>query len=347
MNNKPTNKTIPIVLSSDNNYCLQLLVTLMSIVSNRKPTTSYSFLILISDDFKEEYKSIINRILKDQKLQEAQFIAMGSSYSNAYVSAKHITTTTFYRLSLPELLNEDRCLYLDVDIVVRDDLGELFSRLKDDQMIAGVKAASYYWPPDSLKDRAERLMIDRFDSYINAGVLIMNLSLMREMNMTGRFNELLKNRWNDQDILNSACYGHIGILPLKYNSMTKYHNEKPDSYDSPSFPYLKTTYSRKEWEEACKNPVIVHYADWEKPWNDLSVSHSALWWKYLKMVDEYYPCLENSFVELTETEAENAHQDDPIYLNTLVELESIKKSLSFRIGRILTFPLRKIRDLLK
>ena len=66
-----------------------------------------------------------------------------------------------------------------------------------------------------------------------------------------------------------------------------------------------------------------------------------------RVINKYYPCLENSFVELTETEAENAHQDDPIYLNTLVELESIKKSLSFRIGRILTFPLRKIRDLLK
>ncbi len=346
-----TGKPIPIILSADNNYHLQMVVTLMSVIENKKESTSYSFHLLITDDFDKECIKAINRMLKDHRLKEADFIRMGSSFKGIYVGVEHLSTAAYYRLSLPELLkDEDRCIYLDVDTIVLDDLSELFSLLKDDELLTGVKAASYYWPVENQKNRCEFLMIDQFDSYINTGVMVMNLALMREMNMSARYEKTLKAKnWEtaDQDVLNSACHGYIGILPPKYNSMTKYHNENADAYDSAAFPCLKLVFTRQEWEEACRNPVVIHYVDWEKPWNSLSVSYAALWWKYLKLVDPYYPGLEDAFVKLADSEMKNAHREDPVYIATLSELESIKNSLSFRIGRMITFPLRKIRELFR
>ncbi len=343
MNKSTSHKAIPIVLSSDNNYHLQLIVTIMSIIKNRVESTDYSFFLLVTDDFDLGYRTIINNMLKDHGLQEASFIEMGSSYDDAFIGHPHLTKPCFYRLSLPDLLNEDKCIYLDVDIIVKRDLSELFDLLQEDQLVAGVKAASYYWPPDSFKERAKKLMIPRFDSYVNSGVLVLNLSLMRKMGTASRFEKLLDHDWDDQDIINSACYGNIEILPPKYNSMTKYSNDDHDSYRSVRYPYLKLVYTEEEWKEACEDPQIIHYADWRKPWNDLSVPFAALWWQYLKLVDPYYPCIKDTFLKLIQKEREDSHKEDPLLSAALSELQSIKNSFSFRIGRVITFPFRMIK----
>ena len=46
---------------------------------------------------------------------------MHSAYKNAYIrEGHHITIAAYYRLQIPSLLPEiDKCIYLDVDVVVR------------------------------------------------------------------------------------------------------------------------------------------------------------------------------------------------------------------------------------
>ena len=343
--NSVAKEPINIVMAADNNYRHQLLVAVKSAAENKKPETVYSFKILIPNDFDVQTKETLNRILDDHKIDHAEFIDMEKDYDDRMIHIAHTSISTYYRLSLPELLKEDKCIYLDTDTVINGDLSTFYDLLPSDILIAGVKAAGYYWPPESLDPKAKALDIKTFDSYVNAGVLLMNLKLMREMNISDKIREMLKKEWEsqDQDIINSVCYGYIEILPPKYNSMTKYNNDDIGSFDSPVFPYLKNCYSKTEWEEACTNPLIIHYADREKPWNSLTVPFSALWWKYLVHVDRYIPCFDECMDLLADQEKAKTLSD--LRISDISErLNSVENSLSFKIGRFLTLPFRKIRD---
>ena len=343
---KTSNKPIPIVMAADNNYFVPLAISILSILLNKNDSTNFIFYILTPGDFNDDYKAVINKLLFNNKQCEASFISMGDRYINSHLSIDHITIPTYYRLSLPELIKEDKCIYLDADTLVLKDLKELMEMANDDALLYGVRAAGYNWPIKYAKEKALKLHIHDLNTYINAGVLIMNLSLMRANNTSSIFHKLLAERWEsqDQDILNSACYGHITVLPPRFNSMTKYQNDDFESYNSPLHPYLKLCYTQGQWREACENPVIIHYADKIKPWDSISVPFSYYWWKYLRILDKNYPSYDEYFKRLTEKEKTDIYETR--LEKAIQDLNAINNSFSFRIGRFITYPFRKLKGII-
>ena len=240
-------------------------------------------------------------------MPEAAFYNMQDNYQNIEMQIKHISYATFYRLQLPELLKEvEKCIYLDVDVVVKKDLKEFFDIELGDNYIAGVKAAGYYYPEEKKTATISLLEIDKLDQYINAGVLLINLKKMREDKLTETFEKLLEKNFpsQDQDILNAACYGHIKVLPLKYNAMTKYNVGIKDEYDR--IECLHICYTREEWNEACETPVIIHYADRWKPWQDLRGNFVQEWWKYIKVLNQYIDCFQWLIQNISKYEEDTA-----------------------------------------
>jgi len=271
---------IPIVLAADNNYAYPLIVALFSIVRNKKEQSDYKFYLLVTNDFSDCNKSIINNILERYCLPTAEFIVFNDEFKDIKMKIEHISNVTYYRLLLPEILkSEEKVIYLDVDVLVKDDLNELYNSVTSEYLIGGVKAAAYYYPKKEQTHKAKVLNISAFDQYVNAGVLIMNLKLMREKNVYAQFLSLLDRNFQsqDQDILNSACYGSIKILPPCYNAMTKYGLPELSAYDK--FECLSYVWNREEWNVACKNPIIIHFADKVKPWDSFNVNFSKEWWE--------------------------------------------------------------------
>lgn len=299
--------TIPVVLAADNNYRYPLMVTLLSLLMNAKKNTKYQFIILVSDQFDMESMELINKLLKQYDMPEAVFYNMQDNYQNIEMQIKHISYATFYRLQLPELLKEvEKCIYLDVDVVVKKDLKEFFDTELGDNYIAGVKAAGYYYPEEKKTATINLLEIDKLDQYINAGVLLINLKKMREDKLAETFEKLLEKNFpsQDQDILNAACYGHIKVLPPKYNAMTKYNVGIKDEYDR--IECLHICYTREEWNEACETPVIIHYADRWKPWQDLRGIFVQEWWKYIKVLNQYTDCFQWLIQNISKYEEDTA-----------------------------------------
>ena len=299
--------TIPVVLAADNNYRYPLMVTLLSSLMNAKKNTKYQFIILVSDQFDMESMELINKLLKQYDMPEAVFYNMQDNYRNIEMQIKHISYATFYRLQLPELLKEvEKCIYLDVDVVVKKDLKEFFDTELGDNYIAGVKAAGYYYPEEKKTATISLLEIDKLDQYINAGVLLINLKKMREDKLTETFEKLLEKNFpsQDQDILNAACYGHIKVLPPKYNAMTKYNVGIKDEYDR--IECLHICYTREDWNEACETPVIIHYADRWKPWQDLRGNFVQEWWKYIKVLNQYIDCFQWLIQNISKYEEDTA-----------------------------------------
>lgn len=279
--------TMAIAMATDNNYVLPTIVAMTSILENANDDRFYKFYLLISEDFKKENEEKflnLRKIYGEKCL--VNFLKMSNEFDNNR-TASHITAATYFRLRLPSLLqNEEKCLYLDGDIIVLKDLWELYKTDITDYYIAGVKAAG---PQRGGARLAKKLDTPDVKKYVNAGVLLMNLKKMRQDNIEQKFNEFtprieeMNLSGADQDTINSVCYEKIYTLPLKYNAMTKYPITIENGYKKSKA--CQDCYTRNEFEEAKTNPVIIHYADRKKPWNNYSIPFGDFWWEYAQKTD--------------------------------------------------------------
>ncbi len=274
-------RNIPIAMALDDAYFLPTTVAIASMLEHAAEGTRYTFHLLVPEDFSAENKALLQESLFADGTHELEFIDMGTSYSEAFCRQERITLPTYYRLSLPRLLpHVDTCLYIDGDTVVMDDLSELFYSDLGGAYLGGVRAAGYlHGTAAGRAAKAKSLHIAALDTYVNAGVLLMNLAAMRYDHLDERFERAAAEEQfpdGDQDILNSVCYGKIRTLPFRFNVMPKYDICDLDAYAAT--PFLQRSYSGWEWNAGRWNPAIVHYADPSKPWADRSLPYAEVWW---------------------------------------------------------------------
>ena len=266
---------IPVVLATDNN-CIPLIVALTSLVQNAGNDTYYDIYIFTDASFTRSSESCVRECFKSYEDHcSISFKNVGTIFDNAQISMPHITRPTYFRLVIPDLLGEEKCIYLDTDTIVMSDLKELFNIPLNNNYVAGVwhpGVVLYEWE----KGICQNANIPDAAQYINAGVLLMNLKQLRKDGMVKRFLELVSQNMpsQDQDIINSACYGKIMLIPFKYNVITKTADRYIEDY--------KGSYSEAELKEAWNNPCIIHYADQNKPWNSRDCVFMDHWWKYFR-----------------------------------------------------------------
>lgn len=274
--------TIPIVLSFDQNMVIPAGVCITSLMMNASPETFYDFIILYSPANLPEKKR--KELLKLEDIYpncRLSFFNVGNAFQGAY-EIRDITICTYYRLLLPDLMdkiNEQNgtnfrtFIYMDVDIVVECDLTELYNRCLEQQdvWIFGVCESPLYWNADT--SYCKSISADP-EKYINAGVLVMNAGTLKRENFTQKCltHQNKKYVYQDQDIINIVCKGHIKHLPLKYNfTWSLYH-----SITNSSFYELK----KDEITDSISGSII-HYTG-EKPWNSLCLRFEIWWYYYEK-----------------------------------------------------------------
>lgn len=248
---------INICLSCDDNYAEHAGVVMASVLANAKPADYHVFYILdgeISEQHKQEILS-----LKSIKDCEINFVTIDKSEFDDYKKVKshqYITLATYYRLKLPALLPDvSRVIYLDCDMVVMASLWDLFNRNLNGCPIAGVH---------DIKGKRVR----ENSTYINAGMLIIDLDKTRELNLETEFLNWTKQhietiKVGDQEIINEVCKNNIYILDDKWNVQSSNFTNR-SSYT--------------------KYPKIIHYTSKSKPWHFGSFSyHRNLYFKYLQM----------------------------------------------------------------
>ena len=275
---------IPIILAADNNYAPYMSVLMISILKNAKSNSFFDFYLLVPGNFKVKNKQKIEEDCKFYENKQITFVNMESSFSKTRKVIDHITEQTYYRLKAADILpvKYDKCIYLDVDTIVNTDLNELLSIDIDDNYIAAVRAAGYYFKKDWAKKYCLKIGIPDISQYVNAGVLLMNLRKIREDNLTPILEKEAYNNYPtvDQDVFNKVCYNHILHLPFKFNVMTKYKSIKDKTLSE--YKQMCEIYGEKELNEAIERPLIIHYADKIKPWNDKKCIFSDYWWKYAR-----------------------------------------------------------------
>lgn len=241
--------------------CVALESVLMASSDNKR---AYFFYVLMPDNEADAASAYFERIEGRYGNCEIRIIGIGDTFKNAYLPIAHFTKPAFYRLLLPKLIKQEKCIYLDSDIIVCRDLAELYDTDIDGYELGGVIAPSYV----KRKGYAEKIGIPSTDQYINSGVLLLNLEQMRKDAFVEHALEFIEMSFSspDQDIINRVAYQKIKILPYKYNV-------RPAIKDFEGF------FSHEEIDEAEKRPVILHYAYPEKPWECLDIAQADKWWR--------------------------------------------------------------------
>ena len=368
-------RVIPVVMAADENYAIPLSVTIASLLCNAKPKTKYDIYLLVPDEFSSASKGLLLRYEQIYPGCRINFIVMKDAFNDVHLSIAHISKVTYYRLLIPTLLPQySKCIYLDGDLVVTGDLTDFFRTNVDDFYLAGVKAAGYMYPAWKVAFETDRLNIPSIENYINAGVLVMNLDKIRKHGLQETFIELSKKppQSQDQDVLNLACYNNIKILPPRFNLMNKYIQRVNGKY---GFNECATyVYSAKELTEALENPLIIHFADRKKPWTDPDGLLCEYWWNYVPHSTFYFKLFDRKILQLDckiqQLNEMNVKYQAVLHANaqlkesnlrlktmnqqykhkllaTRRELVGVKGSLSFRIGRIITYIPRKIRGIIR
>ena len=273
---------IPLAINIDNNYHLQAIVFLTSLMENIGPNTKYDIYIMIPLDFSKKYKERIDSLkdLYGSDKINIKYLIMKNTFSNA-ITSEHISTSAYYRLLLSSILpNVDKIIYSDCDVINFQDLSEMYNlKLEDDIYFRGF--LDYFGHQEELLEFGISS-----DMYMNSGILLMNLKSLRKYGIERELIDLCENYFlehHDQTAINVICSDNLEKLPIKYaifnfesyDKLVEYNNEQNWKY----------RYSEKELKEGYYSPVMLHYAGFDKPWSKKNVKFEEYWWFYARKTE--------------------------------------------------------------
>lgn len=262
---------INLALCCDDNFVIPTLVCLTSVFENDNGSSFDVYIVTAGI-------SIVNEE-KFQKLSKLyghsiKIIKISAEISGKFHTRGRYAYATYFRYYLPDIINADKVIYLDGDIIVRHDIEELWNFDIDDFACAAVEDQRC----------SDVTMYNRFyleTAYFNAGVLLINLKYWRCHNISEKLIKYtIKNKdlcfYQDQDALNVVLSGQVLYLPYNFNFQELWY------LDEKSNP---AHFSK--WSEIRKfkdSPFIIHYCVSEKPWF-YECKHPLRneWIKYAKM----------------------------------------------------------------
>ena len=192
-----------------------------------------------------------------------------------------IDISAYYRLKLPiSCPNLNRIIHIDADTLILKDLTELYSQNFEGNIILGKL--------DQITSELDSLGIYT-DTYINSGLLLMDLYSLRKYNYVEKFMNYIYSNNNrkyllhhDQTVINFICYDKIGLLNPKYN-MWPFGTEKKIIEINNNF---RKKYDEKEFIKDYYNPYIIHFPGGFKKKMNKNTAYKNLYNKYVDKIKE-------------------------------------------------------------
>lgn len=258
--------TMNILVTLDENYIPYLNVMLSSLLRSN-PDEQFSVYLLHSA-VREQALAKTRRILGDRgELTAIQVSDAG--LENAPTTSRY-PFEIYYRIFAARYLPQhlDRVLYLDPDLIVNGSLKRLYTMHMRDYYFA---AASHIGPVLQ-KLNEVRLDMKEESPYINSGVMLMNLEILRKEQRFQDVFEFIERKKSvlilpDQDIISSLYEDRIYTLNAFRYNMTEalYQRHAPFEQDF-----------NLDWVR--KHSLIIHYCGRNKPWKE----------PYLGKLDVFY-----------------------------------------------------------
>ena len=256
---------IDIVMISDDAYVVPTCVAIQSIKDSKYNNSIYNIHILCSglsgdsiykfEQFKDENCNIDIISIDSNKIFDGYHTFDENSVCVASISAllKFIIPNVFPKL--------DKILYLDGDLIVKEDLSFLYQTNIDNYYLAAVIDSGIIYFHHTYAHMVEK--------YFNSGVMLMNLKKMRYDNtpeiLMKKKKETSDSSFMDQNIFNIVFDGKYRNLPIRYNflGVNLYR-----AYDKWTIEQINELYGTKYTDKKMlfEDPAIIHYSSKDKPW---------------------------------------------------------------------------------
>ena len=259
-----------IVTAADDRFAMPLAVTLYSALANLDRGRRVSLYIIdggISEENRRRLTEVLN--VKEMKVHlewvRPDLLVLDGVKANHWQSQAN-----YFRLLIPELLPEqfDRVIYLDSDVVVEEDLGELWEKEIDGFPALAVQGylSPYVSCPDGLPETYQGLGLLPYTSYCNSGVMVINLKRWRAeeigpraLEYTRKFRQFVRNA--DQDGLNATIAGAWGLLDPKWNVILSAIHLYGRLFG------MSEEEMKHAQEKLLQAPFILHFTGPIKPWH--------------------------------------------------------------------------------
>ncbi len=215
-------------------------------------------IFLITNVNSEQAREEFRNICRDRPV-ELYFANIPTEVAQRLPSRGRFSGMAFAKLAIPALIREPKVIYLDVDTVVRTDLRPLFEMPLGNRVVAGVV--------DPVGARTSRMPLQSLDTYINTGVLLMDLDALRSFDFLGQCCDIEKRWeaiWPDQCVLNKCLEGQVLLVDQRWNRQV-----------------FSDKVTAKDWDTIAspQNSSILHFLGDAKPWSAwCSPLISEFWW---------------------------------------------------------------------
>lgn len=246
-----------IAISADYNYLTPAETLIKSIAYHNHNVKIY----LINTDIPQEWFININNRLSPINVHIIDAKFHPDLISGESVSRNYMNKMIYGRLLIPDLVSEDKVLYLDADTIVNNKLTSLFNTDLGDNLIGAVEDYT-------------------MQGTFNSGVLLINNAKLKQIKGFSH-NLLIQGQQptsnDDQSVLNNYFKDKWTKLDPRYNiqiglDQTVFYNET--NAKQHVYNLFKTAKPR----------VIIHYSTADKPWNTFSSSRLRnKWWQYCNL----------------------------------------------------------------
>lgn len=264
--NEMNTSRFPILFAADAEYIPHSATALYSLLLNNQSISMKIIVFTSGIPRKDQQKleQVCRQFNTPLKLIQLDY----NSFEDLPIHS-HFTKYTYYRLFAADHIKDDKCLYLDSDLIVNGSLAELINLDVNNYYLAAVKNHDCY---QVFNPHKEGLGIKLDSKYFNSGVMLINLNKWRNTNLKDLVITLIRKkpeamRLLDQDGLNIIVDADWIELDEKYNCQT----------------CILTT--DKYADVACTSnatkPIVIHFTGTNKPWHaNYNHSHKRLYWSY-------------------------------------------------------------------
>ncbi len=298
--------TVPIFFSADDNYIDLLEVAIRSISDTSSGENTYDIYIL-NTGLSKEHIDIISSYKTSHiniNFTDVSKDINAINDKDALRLRDYYSKTIYYRLFIPKLFPDiKKAIYLDADVVLVDDIANLFRIDLGDNMVGGVMDEVVATDPVFREYSLKSLGLD-YTHYFNSGMLLMNLDELRKVQLEETFFYLFNNFdfktiAPDQDFLNEICKGKVTYLEAGWDKM----------------PIPEPDFKEEDLH-------LIHFNMFEKPCLYHDILFENHFWKYAKKTSAYERLLQRRD-NYTDQDKENDKQGR---INMLTQAKEISDS---------------------
>lgn len=212
-------ENINVAICVDDNYCQHISPMLYSIDKNTHEKVDVYLIYYKLKPESLEYIVRLNEVLTNVEIKIRKLKDYHYERLSLFKETK-LPTEAYFRLLLPELLpGIKRVLYLDVDMLILNDLKELYQTKLGNNVMGVVRDFPFTNDKNSW---AYFLLGDAGERYFNSGMLLLNLEVMRKNNIVEKFIKFISETsqyyfLGDQDAFNVFFFYDVKVLGNENN----------------------------------------------------------------------------------------------------------------------------------